>query len=115
MDYDGDVIAMPGERLVDRVVNNLVDEVVQPSRPGGADVHPRPSADSFEPLQDGDVLGVITRLFFRAPSGAAVICQRSSDDIETPRNRASDGAPGRQKQVHIRIAQRTPELAPQPQ
>src|SRR6185503_2648150 len=44
VDVDGDVdlVAEPGQRLVDRVVDDLVDQVVQPCRTGRADVHGRP-------------------------------------------------------------------------
>ena len=106
------VVAVTGQRLVDRVVDDLVDEVVQSARPGRADVHARALADRLEPLEDGDVLGVVACFLLGAPCGAIVIRQRSSDDIETPRYRASSGAPGRRKLVYIRIAQRTPEDRP---
>jgi hypothetical protein len=48
-------VAMPGQRLVDRVVGNLEHHVVQ-ARPvvGIADVHPRPLADRVEALEDLD-------------------------------------------------------------
>ena len=36
-----DVVAVAGERLVDGVVDDLVDEVVQPARTGRSDVHAR--------------------------------------------------------------------------
>ena len=45
--------------LVDRVVDDLPDQVVQPGRAGGADVHAGPLAHRLEPFEDGDVvLGV---------------------------------------------------------
>ncbi len=51
--------AVPGHGLVDRVVDDLPDQVVQTGRTGGADVHPGPFAHRLEPLEDGDVgLGV---------------------------------------------------------
>ena len=49
-------VAEPGERLVDRVVDDLVDEVVQPGRSGGADVHGRPLAHGLEAFEDLDAL-----------------------------------------------------------
>ena len=52
-------VAVAGERLVDRVVDHLVDEVVQPAGAGRADVHPGPLADRLEALEDGDVLGAV--------------------------------------------------------
>ena len=47
---------MAGHGLVDGVVHDLVDEVVETSDAGGADVHPGPLADGLEALQDLDVL-----------------------------------------------------------
>ena len=62
VDGDDDGGAVPRERLVNRVVDHLVDEVVKASRPGGADVHAGPLADRLEALEDLDVLGVVVRL-----------------------------------------------------
>ena len=50
---------MPGHRFVDRVVDDLVDEVVQSGLSRRADIHPRPSANSLNPLQHIDVGGVV--------------------------------------------------------
>jgi hypothetical protein len=104
---------MSGERLVHRVVNDLVDQMVEPAGTGRADVHPRASANGLESLQNRDVLGVITALLLISARSAITVCQRSSDDIETPRYRASDGAPGRRKLVDKIIAQRGPGTGPQ--
>ena len=46
-----------GHRLVDRVVDDLPDQVVQAARVGGADVHARPPADRLEALEDLDAFG----------------------------------------------------------
>jgi hypothetical protein len=53
------VVAVAGKSLVNRVVNNLVDEVMKPARSSRADVHAGPLANSLETLQDGDVLRVV--------------------------------------------------------
>ena len=58
--------AVAGQRLVDRVVDDLVDEVVQPADAGRADVHAGPLADRLEALEDGDVLGVVASRARRA-------------------------------------------------
>jgi hypothetical protein len=58
---DPDPVAVPGEGLVDAVVDDLVDQVVEPAGPGGADVHARPAADRLQALEDGDVPGVVVR------------------------------------------------------
>jgi len=52
-----DAVVSARERLVDGVVDDLVDEVMEPSRTGRADVHARPFADRLQALQDLDVLG----------------------------------------------------------
>ena len=62
---DVDPGAVAGHRLVDRVVDDLVDEVVQTGRAGGSDVHPGAFADRFEALENGDVLGGVRHA--RAP------------------------------------------------
>ena len=49
-----DVVAVAGERLVDRVVDDLVDEVVQTARTGRADVHAGSLADGFETFEHLD-------------------------------------------------------------
>jgi hypothetical protein len=68
MDRDLDVRAVAGERLVHRVVDDLVDEVVQAARAGRADVHARPLAHGLQALQDLDLTGrvvVLLRLVLR--------------------------------------------------
>ena len=56
---DVDAVAVAGEGLVDRVVDDLVDQVVQAALTGGADVHARALADGVEALEDGDGTGVV--------------------------------------------------------
>ena len=99
-----DLVAEAGERLVDRVVHDLVDEVVQARHAGRADVHARALADRLEALEDGDVLRVVVggrlrhrRVVDAALAGASVVraiaaCawgQLSLDDVRTPRNPGS--------------------------
>ena len=52
-------VAVPGQRLVDRVVDDLVDQVVQAALAGVADVHAGPLADRFEAFQDLDLVGAV--------------------------------------------------------
>ena len=59
---DDDAVAEARHRLVDRVVDDLVDEVMQSARAGGADVHPRAQPDVLHALEDLDVLGVVAGL-----------------------------------------------------
>ena len=49
----------PGERLVDRVVDDFVDEMVQSRRPGRADVHGGPLADRLEAFEDFYFVGAV--------------------------------------------------------
>src|SRR5205085_6358225 len=60
MERDLDAVVAAGERLVDRVVDGLVEEVVEAPLAGRADVHARPEPDRLETLQDGDVLGGVS-------------------------------------------------------
>src|SRR5688572_32767566 len=57
VDVDGDVdlVAVPGQRLVDRVVDDLIDQVVQPGRTGRADVHRRALPHRLEAFEDLDL------------------------------------------------------------
>ena len=88
MDRDREFVAVAGERLVDRVVDDLVDEVVQPSRAGRPDVHAGALAHRFEALEDGDVLCVVTgRVLGR--SGRRRQSPTILRYVETPRNRAT--------------------------
>ena len=60
VDDDVDPIAVAREVLVDRVVDDLVDEVVQAGAVIGVpDVHARALADTLEPLQDGDGSAIV--------------------------------------------------------
>ena len=54
-----DVVAVARDRLVDGVVHDLVDEVVEASRAGRADVHAGAQPNRLEALEDGDVPGAV--------------------------------------------------------
>jgi hypothetical protein len=56
---EDDPVAVSGQRLVDRVVDDLPDQVVEPALAGRADVHARTLADGLEPLEDLDRRGVV--------------------------------------------------------
>jgi hypothetical protein len=58
-DRDVDRVAVAGEGLVDRVVDDLVDEVVEASGPGRADVHAGPLANRFEALEYLDLISAV--------------------------------------------------------
>jgi hypothetical protein len=60
VDDDLDVVAVAGERLVDRVVEDLEDHVVQAGAVGRvADVHARALAHRIEALEDLDARRVV--------------------------------------------------------
>lgn len=54
-----DGVRVAGQRLVDRVVDDLVHEVVQTALTGGADVHTGSLADRVQTLEDGNGAGVV--------------------------------------------------------
>jgi hypothetical protein len=54
-ELDYDLAAVSGQRLVDGVVDDLVDQVVEAPDAGGPDVHPGAPADGLQPLKDRDV------------------------------------------------------------
>ena len=56
---DVDLIAEARQRLVDGVVDDFVDEMVQPRRPGRADVHRGTLTDRLEALEDFYFVGAV--------------------------------------------------------
>ena len=56
---DLDPGAVPGQRLVHRVVEDLPQAVLQPAAVGGADVHPGPFADRVQAFENGKMPGGI--------------------------------------------------------
>ena len=50
VDRDFDGVTVPRERLVNGVVNDFVNEVMQPSRIGRTDIHRRTGANGLKPL-----------------------------------------------------------------
>ena len=89
-----DARGVAGERLVDRVVDHLEDEMVQPPAPRRADVHPRPLAHRLEPFEHGDLLRTVcpTR---RGGGGAQA-------------RAGGDGARGGAYHAHVRSRTRAP-------
>src|SRR5579862_7834044 len=76
MDSDVDGVAVAGHGLVDAVIDDLAHEVMETARVGAADVHARAAANSFQSLQDLDVLAAVgpsrTRLLGWFVSGNAI-------------------------------------------
>ena len=76
---DDDLLGVAGDRLVDGVVHDLVDEVMEAAGAGRADVHARALADGLEALEDGDVLGpiaVLLALGLRLRGGLGLVSVR---------------------------------------
>ena len=56
-----DGVAEASQRLVHRVVHNLLHEVVQAALAGRADIHARPLADGLKPFESGEGTGGVCR------------------------------------------------------
>ena len=59
VDGDHNVLAVSGQRLIDRVVDDLIHQMVQAGSACRADVHAGPLADGLESLQHLDLTGVV--------------------------------------------------------
>ena len=72
--YDVDLGAVTRQRLVNRVVDDLVYEMMQAPLGGVADVHPGAFANRFESFENLDGLGAIAvrRLFICHRKGRAM-------------------------------------------
>jgi hypothetical protein len=68
-DRDVDTGRVARHGLVDRVVDDLPDEVVQATQIGGPDVHPRAPSDRFEALEDLDAFDVVVAGTGLRPAG----------------------------------------------
>ena len=65
VDRDVDLGAETRQRFVDRVVDDLVHEMMEPGGSGRPDVHRRPLADRFEAFEDLDALGAVILAWLR--------------------------------------------------
>jgi hypothetical protein len=95
---DGDLAAATGERLVDRVVDDLPHEVVEATRSGRPDVHAGTPADRLEPLEHGDGARVVPAVGARpgvpGPPGAWVAAD-NREPLVTVRGGGPSGRSGR--------------------
>ena len=71
VERDVDLIAVAGQRFVDRIVDDLVDQVMEARRTGRTDVHRRPFANSLQPLEDFDLVRAV--VVGRRPAGAIAV------------------------------------------
>jgi hypothetical protein len=85
VEVNGDVdgIAMASEGFVDRVVNDLENEVVQ-TRPvvGVTDVHARPLPDRLQALENFDSIGGVVLIRGGRPWGCAQAVASTKDEAE---------------------------------
>src|ERR1017187_10374382 len=70
-DLDRDPGGVAGHRLVNRVVDDLPDQVMKAAGVGRADVHARPLPDRLESLEDLDALRVVVRTALGSPLAGA--------------------------------------------
>ena len=70
VDGHGNLRGVAGHRLVDRVVDHLVDEVMQPAGGGVGDVHAGPLADVLQVAEVFEVLGGVVRVAGRGATDA---------------------------------------------
>jgi hypothetical protein len=54
--------AIPSERLIDCVIDDLIDEVVKAAFAGRADIHTWALTDRLKAFEDGDRRGVVALL-----------------------------------------------------
>ena len=89
VERDGHQVCIPAQSLVDRVIDDLIDHMVQ-ARPvvGIADIHSRPLAHGVEATQNLDGIGVIFAVF-RALAGFIDHKILSMDPCRAIRNRRS--------------------------
>ena len=73
---DVDFGAEAGQRFVDRVVDDLVDEMMQSGRPRGADVHRRALADRLEAFEDLDALRAVIAVAVAVAVGSVPVLTR---------------------------------------
>ena len=121
LEGDHDPVAVAGQRLVDRVVHDLPDQVVQAALAGRADVHARPLAHRLQTLEDLDHGGVVAAvrsvrsgpvgrgrgLLFGGHGTSSVL---DPGHTEGPTFTLVGRAPGLTSMIPLRVAQNT--LAP---
>ena len=74
VEHDFDGVAVAGQGLVHRVVHHLINQVVQASRPRGADVHPGPLAHRLQAFENLDLFGSVGGLNFGGFAHAGKNC-----------------------------------------
>ena len=94
LEGEHDPVAVAGQRLVDRVVDDLPDQVVQPALTGRTDVHARALAHRLEALEHLDGGGVVLdALQVRCSGGCLLFSTAVSSDthLAEPGPSATEG------------------------
>ena len=95
VERDVHLVAVAGERLVDRVVDDLVDQVMESRRTGRADVHRGTLAHGLETLEDLDLVRavVVDRVQPVAVAGRGMYGRRRVTVAARPRLRRGGSGP----------------------
>ena len=72
MNDNGDIITEPGQSFVDTVVHDLINEMVQTTNAGTADIHTRTAAHALQTLQDLNLPRIIIAASLTAGRSAAL-------------------------------------------
>ena len=75
--------AVARQGFIHRVVDHLINEVMESSRPGGADIHTRSFSNRLKAFKNLDLFGAIGRLYFRGFAHAIWIGQASCQGEST--------------------------------
>jgi hypothetical protein len=80
---DLDAVGVAGHRLVDRVVDDLPDEMMEAALAGGADVHAGTLADCFQAFENGDRRRAVAVLLLRhvLPVSSRVRTPDAGDEV----------------------------------
>ena len=78
MNRDVDFGTEAGQRFIDRVVDDFVDEMMQSGRPSRADVHRRTLADRFKAFEDLDAVCAVVAVAAVRRTVLFQLCQRFS-------------------------------------
>ena len=70
VDDDVDVLAVAGQRFVDRVVDGFEGDLMQPAHARVADVHARPFANAFETLEHTDLTSAVVGMRVSVAAGS---------------------------------------------
>ncbi len=97
VERDDDAVAEPRHRLVDRVVHDLVDEMVKPALPRVADVHRGAAPHGLESLEHLDVLRLVAPVGRTRPHLRTLFDRELLDDLALDRLRL-----GRRRRRHGR-------------